>query len=117
MQFWWNCCLCKKNTVSKGVSKLRNAHSDIQWIKLDKSFFSLEKDLYLASVYIVHLNVQLGMYLIQIQSTLLYWRVYRCITSMVICSYKVTLINKPTLILVILFLAKVSIQRWKGTIL
>ena len=116
MQFWWNCYLCE-NTVSKGVIKLRNAHSDIQWIKLDKSFFSLKKDLYLASVYIVHLNGQLGMYQIQIQSTLLYWRVYTCITSMVICSYEVTLINKSTLILIILFLTKVSIQRRKCTIL
>ena len=41
-----------KNTISKGISKLRNTHCDIQWIKLEKAFFSLERDLYLASVYI-----------------------------------------------------------------
>ena len=41
-----------ENTILKGINKIKNTHSGIQWIKLNKDFFSLERDLYLASVYI-----------------------------------------------------------------
>ena len=40
------------HSISKGVCKLKSTHSDIQWIKLDQTFFNFPKDVYLAIVYI-----------------------------------------------------------------
>jgi hypothetical protein len=40
-----------KNDLSKGVSKLAYSHSDIVWIKIDKTFFHLKKDIFLAVMY------------------------------------------------------------------
>ena len=42
---------CRKN-ISGGITKLNNNHSDLQWLKLDKSFFGLESDLYICVCYI-----------------------------------------------------------------
>ena len=42
---------CKKS-IRGGVIKLKNSHSDIQWLKLDKSFFGLNNDIYLCICYI-----------------------------------------------------------------
>ena len=36
----------------KCVSTMKNEHTDIQWIKLNKHFFRLQNDLFLATVYI-----------------------------------------------------------------
>ena len=35
-----------KNDLCKGVSKLAYSHSDIVWIKIDKTFFHLKKDFF-----------------------------------------------------------------------
>ena len=40
-----------KNDLCKGVSKLAYSHSDIVWIKIDKTFFHLKKDIFLTDVY------------------------------------------------------------------
>ena len=70
--------------------------------------------IYILHLFIFQLNIQLGMFQIHIQHTLLYWRVYRCITNTVICSYKVTVMHTLTLILIILYLTKPSFQRSKS---
>ena len=41
-----------KNSLSKGVNKLPNSHNDILWIRLDHSYFKVDKDIFLATVYI-----------------------------------------------------------------
>lgn len=41
-----------KNSIVKGVKKLPKSHTDILWIKLDHSFFKINNDIYLATVYI-----------------------------------------------------------------
>ena len=41
-----------KPNIHKGVYTLKNEHTDIQWVRLDKHFFKLQKDIYLATVYI-----------------------------------------------------------------
>ena len=41
-----------KSTIRKGVSKMKNEHIDIQWIKLNKDFFRLQRTLFLATVYV-----------------------------------------------------------------
>ena len=40
-----------KNDLRKGVSKLAPGHNDIVWVKLDKNFFHLKKDVFLAIIY------------------------------------------------------------------
>lgn len=42
---------CKKS-IFGGITKLNNNHSDIQWLKLDKTFFGLTHDLYMCIIYI-----------------------------------------------------------------
>lgn len=41
-----------KNEIAKGITKLSKSHSDILWIKLDKTFFNLSKDLFISTIYI-----------------------------------------------------------------
>ena len=41
-----------QNSICKGISKLPKFHPDILWIKLDHIFFKLERDIYIATVYI-----------------------------------------------------------------
>ena len=45
-----------KNNIAKGVRKISKPHSDIIWIKLDRNFFNIEKDVYLATVYVSPVN-------------------------------------------------------------
>ncbi|CAG2247315.1 unnamed protein product [Mytilus edulis] len=40
-----------KLSLIKGLTKLPNEHSDIQWVKLNHKFFNLPKDIYLAFIY------------------------------------------------------------------
>ncbi|CAG2204204.1 unnamed protein product [Mytilus edulis] len=40
-----------KNSISKGIKKLPKYHTDILWIKIDHNFFKLDKDIYIATVY------------------------------------------------------------------
>ena len=40
-----------KHSLTKGLSKLPNEHSDIQWVKLNHNFFNLPRDVYLAFIY------------------------------------------------------------------
>ena len=40
-----------KNQIQKGVSKLPYSNTDIVWIKLVKSFFNLQKDIFLGIIY------------------------------------------------------------------
>ena len=39
-------------SISKGIKKLPKSHSDILWIKMDRTFFKLNKDIYVATIYI-----------------------------------------------------------------
>lgn len=41
-----------QNSISKGIKKLPKSHSDILWIKMDRTFFKLNKDIYVATIYI-----------------------------------------------------------------
>ena len=41
-----------RNSISKGVTLIKNHHDTIIWLRLDKSFFNLSKDVFLAGVYI-----------------------------------------------------------------
>ena len=45
-----------KNNIAKGVSKLKSASDDSIWLKLDKNFFGLEKNLYLCCCYLIPQN-------------------------------------------------------------
>ncbi|CAC5367693.1 unnamed protein product [Mytilus coruscus] len=45
-------CVLAKNSIAKGIKKLPKNHPDILWIKLDRSFFKFDKDVYIATVYI-----------------------------------------------------------------
>ena len=41
---------------AKGIECLKNKHNDILWVKLDQGFFNLEKEIFLAVVYISPAN-------------------------------------------------------------
>ena len=41
-----------QNSISKGIKMLPKSHSDILWIKMDRTFFKLNKDIYVATIYI-----------------------------------------------------------------
>ena len=41
-----------QNSIAKGIKRLPKSHHDILWIKLDSSFFNVNQDIYLATVYI-----------------------------------------------------------------
>ena len=41
-----------RDSISDGVKLVRNHYDSIIWIKLDKNFFTIESDIYLAGVYI-----------------------------------------------------------------
>ena len=41
-----------RKTIIGGTSFVTTRNKNIPWIKLDKSFFELDKDLYLGTVYI-----------------------------------------------------------------
>lgn len=41
-----------KSSLAGGVTKLTSGYEDIVWVKLDKEFFSFERDVYLACCYI-----------------------------------------------------------------
>ena len=44
--------LCIKNSVRKGIKILQVTNSEFMWVKLDKQFFNMESDLYIAVVYV-----------------------------------------------------------------
>ena len=50
-----------KNQIVKGIKKLPKNHSDILWIKLVKTFFNFNRDIYLATIYIYLQNIQVFM--------------------------------------------------------
>jgi exonuclease III len=41
-----------KSNLEKGVSKIKSQSNDLMWMKLDKHFFHLEKDMYICNCYI-----------------------------------------------------------------
>ena len=41
-----------KSFISKGITKLKTNHSDVCWIKLERHFFGLQRDIYLAIIYL-----------------------------------------------------------------
>ena len=41
-----------RDSISDGVKLVRNHYDSIIWIKLDKNFFNIESDIYIAGVYI-----------------------------------------------------------------
>ena len=41
-----------QNSISKGIKRLPKSHSDILWIKMDRTFFKLNKDIYVTTIYI-----------------------------------------------------------------
>ena len=43
-----------KLNIHKGVYTLKIEQTDIHWVRLDKHFFKLQKDIYLTTVYISH---------------------------------------------------------------
>ena len=45
-----------KPQVIKGITMLENSSSEVQWLKLDKNYFSLEKDIFLCFAYIAPSN-------------------------------------------------------------
>jgi hypothetical protein len=42
-----------KKDIRKGIQFLEDGNSEYQWLKLDKSFFQLKKDIYLCTLYLV----------------------------------------------------------------
>jgi hypothetical protein len=44
--------ICIKTLIRDGVKILPTTSSEVMWIKLSKSFFNLERDIYLAAVYV-----------------------------------------------------------------
>ena len=42
-----------RNSISKGVSKLKSASDDCIWLKLEKDFFGFDKNLYLCCCYLI----------------------------------------------------------------
>jgi exonuclease III len=42
-----------KKDIRKGIKFLEDGNSEYQWLKLDKSFFQLKKDIYLCTLYLV----------------------------------------------------------------
>ena len=47
----WNSYIDKKS-LCKGIKLIKNTDDSIVWLKLDKNFFSLEKDIMLAICYV-----------------------------------------------------------------
>ena len=45
-------CIYIKDNICDGISIVRNHHDTIVWLKLDRSFFKIENDIYLACCYI-----------------------------------------------------------------
>ena len=41
-----------KSSIAKGITKLKSNHSDICWVKLEQKFFGLQRDIYLAIIYL-----------------------------------------------------------------
>ena len=41
-----------KNLIAKGIKILQKSHPDILWVKLDHTFFNLNRHIYLATIYI-----------------------------------------------------------------
>ena len=42
-----------KQEISGGISKISTSHSDIMWLKLDRSYFGLDQDIYMCMAYII----------------------------------------------------------------
>ena len=54
-RFYGGLCIFTANFIKKGVKIIRNNHQDIIWLKLEKEFFKLDKDLCLyTSVPLTH---------------------------------------------------------------
>ena len=45
-----------KSRIAKGTEVIRSEHDDLLWIKLKKSFFDIQNDLYIGVVYIIPSN-------------------------------------------------------------
>ena len=45
-----------RNNISKGVTRVKSASDDIIWLKLDKKFFGINKDIYLCCCYLIPQN-------------------------------------------------------------
>ena len=41
-----------RNSITSGISVVKNVHDKIIWLKLDKSFFNNNEDIFIAAVYI-----------------------------------------------------------------
>ena len=51
-RFYGGLCVFTSNSIKKGVKIIRNNHQGIIWLKLEKEFFKLDKDLYVCFTYI-----------------------------------------------------------------